>query len=422
MKKLSLTTKTLLGVILGAIWGLILSGISSEFFKQTLMLDGILKLMGTGFLNAVKLLVIPLVFVSIVYATASLDDIKKVGRIGSKTLLFYTGTTACAIILALIVANIFNPGQGVDTSLIVASEVNTSVTSVNFIDTLLSIIPTNLFEAFSSSNMLGIIFFAVLLGLSMTMIKEKSEPLLKVFESANEVMLNLVSMVMKFAPFGVFALLSTTFATFGFSALLPLMKYTLCVAFALALQLGIVYLGMLTFVGKLSPKMFIQKFAPIFNLCISTASSSAALPLSLEVCEEHFGVSKKVSSFTLPLGSTINMDGTAIMQGVAVVFIAQVYGITLGPSDYIMVILSAVLASIGTAGVPGVGVVMLTMVLSTVNLPVEGIALIMGIDRIVDMLRTAINVAGDNVCTILIAKGENEMDETIYNTPTSQLN
>lgn len=416
MKKLTLTTKTLLALVFGALFGLLLTRISSDFIRQTVMLDGILKLVGTGFLNAIKLLVVPLVFVSIVYATASLNDLKQIGRIGSKTFLFYTLTTGFAIILALSVANLMNPGYGfqMDAASLAASTTPEAV-SVSFIDTLLAIIPTNIFEAFTKGNMLAIIFFAVLLGISITMVGEKAAPLLAVFEAANEVLLKLVSLVMRFAPYGVFALLATTFATFGFSAFLPLIKFTLCVAIALGLQLIVVYMGMLKFIGKLSPITFLKKFMPIFNICLSTASSSAALPLSLETAEKDFGVSKRVCSFTLPLGSTINMDGTAIMQGVAVVFIAQVYGIPLGISDYVMVILSAVLASIGTAGVPGVGMVMLTMVLASVNLPLEGIALIMGIDRIVDMLRTAINVAGDNVCTLLIAKGEGDLDETIYN-------
>lgn len=414
MKKLTLTSKILLALVLGIVYGVVLSGVTSDFFRQTLMLDGVLKLLGTGFLNAIKLLVIPLVFVSIVYATASLQDIKKIGRIGSKTLIFYTTTTALAIIIALTIANLINPGIGIDLNAVTLGQSVTEVASVNFIDTLLNIIPSNIFTAFIEGNVLGILFFAVLLGISITLVGEKAAPLLTVFEAANEVLLKLVTIIMHFAPYGVFALIATTFATFGFTALLPLFKFTICVVIALAVQLFVVYMGMLFFIGKLNPKIFLKKFMPIFNVCISTASSSASLPLSLESSEKKFGVSKKVSSFTLPLGATVNMDGTAIMQGVAVVFIAQIYGVQLGASEYLMVILSAVLASIGTAGVPGVGLIMLTMVLSSVNLPIEGIALIMGIDRIIDMLRTAVNVAGDNVCTILIAKKENEFDETVY--------
>lgn len=417
MKKLSLTTKTLLALFLGATFGIMLSSIPENQFTQTFLLDGILKLLGTGFLNAVKLIVVPLVFVSIVYATASLDDLKKIGRIGGKTFVFYILTTALAIILALFIGALLKPGVGVNLDPIKANEVitNTTATTVNFVDTLLNMIPTNIFTAFSEGNILGIIFFAILLGLSITMVGEKAKPLFVLFESANEVLLQLVQVIMQFAPFGVFALLTTTFANFGFSALLPLIKYVLTVVLGLGLQLLVIYMGMLFFIGKLRPSIFLKKFAPIFNICLSTASSSAALPLALEHSEKSFGVSKKVSSFTLPLGSTINMDGTAIMQGISVMFIAQIYGISLGINDYVMVILSAVLASVGTAGVPGVGMIMLTMVLASVNLPLEGIALIMGVDRIIDMLRTAINVAGDNVCTILIAKSEKEFDETIYN-------
>lgn len=417
MKKLSLTSKTLIALLLGTAFGIILSNMPTNWFTETLLLNGLLKLFGTGFLNAIKLIVVPLVFVSIVYATASLDDLKKIGRIGSRTFIFYTLTTALAIILALFIGGILQPGSGVDLALLQANEVTVSTTStqVNFIDTLLNMIPTNIFSAFTEGNILGIIFFAILLGLSITMVGEKAKPLLTLFEAANEVFLKLVQIIMKFAPYGVFALLATTFANFGLSALMPLIKYVLTVLLGLALQLFVVYMGMLFFIGKLRPSVFLKKFMPIFNICLSTASSSAALPMSLEHSEKSFGVSRKISAFTLPLGATINMDGTAIMQGISVMFIAQIYGIQLGFSDYIMVILSAVLASIGTAGVPGVGMIMLTMVLASVNLPIEGIALIMGVDRIIDMFRTAINVAGDNVCTLLIAKGEKELDENIYN-------
>lgn len=421
MKKMTLTTKILLSLLLGALFGVFLSHVESDFIKHTLMLDGLLKLIGTGFLNAIKLLVVPLIFVSIVYATASLDDLKKIGRIGSKTLMYYVITTAIALIVALSVANFIKPGIGIDLSTITSGEAVTEVASVSFIDTLLQIIPTNIFHAFSTDNVLGVLFFAVLMGLSITLVGEKAQPVLVLFEGLNEVLLKLVTLIMQFAPFGVFALVANTFATFGFSAMLPLLKYALSILVALAIQFFIVYLGMLLFIGKLNPKAFVKKFVPIFNFCFSTASSSAALPLGLESSDKQFGVSKKVSSFTLPLGATINMDGTAIMQGVAVVFIAQIYGIQLGLGEYIMVILTAVLASIGTAGVPGVGLVMLTMVLSSVNLPIEGIALIMGIDRILDMIRTGINVAGDHVCTILIAKQEKEFDETIYNGPMVDL-
>ena len=413
MKKISLTTQTLCALILGALAGLLLSTLPSSFVKDTLLIDGIFKLIGTGFLNAIKLLVVPLVFVSIVYATASLNDLKKMGRIGVKTFLFYTVTTALAIILALFIANLTNQGKGMSLSTLQAAEIAPAA-QVSFVDTLLQIIPTNLFSAFAEGNILGIIFFAILTGISITLVGEKAKPLFDVLEATNEILLKLVTLIMRLAPFGVFALLASTFSTFGFSALAPLSKYVGSTLLALFLHFTLVYMGMLLFIGKLKPSVFIRKFAPIFNVCLSTASSSAALPLCLEISEEELGASKNISAFTLPLGSTINMDGTAIMQGIAVVFIAQIYHITLSPADYLMVILSAVLASIGTAGVPGVGIVMLTMVLSSVGLPIEGLALIMGVDRIVDMARTAVNVAGDNVCTLLIAKSENDLDENIY--------
>lgn len=415
MKKLSLTTKTLLALVLGTCTGIFLGLMPENTFVQNMLLDGLFKLFGTGFLNAIKLIVVPLVFVSIVYATASLNDLKKIGRIGGKTFIFYTTTTAIAIILALGLGALFKPGADANLALLQANEVATTTTaSISFIDTLLQMIPSNLFVAFSENNILGIIFFAILLGVSMTLAGKKAAPLLALFESANEVLLTLVQVIMRFAPYGVFALLATTFANFGLSALIPLVKYVVIVLLGLALQFLVVYVGMLVFIGHVNPIPFLKKFMPIFNICVSTASSSAALPLSLEHSEKSFGVSKEISAFTLPLGATINMDGTAIMQGVSVMFIAQIYGISLGLNDYLMIILSAVLASIGTAGVPGVGMIMLTMVLSSVNLPLEGIALIMGVDRLIDMFRTAINVAGDNICTILIAKGEKAFDEKVY--------
>lgn len=414
MKKLSLTTKTLLALVLGTCTGIFLGLMPENTFVQNMLLDGLLKLFGTGFLNAIKLIVVPLVFVSIVYATASLNDLKKIGRIGGKTFIFYTTTTAIAIILALGLGALFKPGADANLALLQANEVATTTASISFIDTLLQMIPSNLFVAFSENNILGIIFFAILLGVSMTLAGKKAAPLLALFESANEVLLTLVQVIMRFAPYGVFALLATTFASFGLSALMPLVKYVVIVLLGLALQFLVVYVGMLVFIGHVNPIPFLKKFMPIFNICVSTASSSAALPLSLEHSEKSFGVSKEISAFTLPLGATINMDGTAIMQGVSVMFIAQIYGISLGLNDYLMIILSAVLASIGTAGVPGVGMIMLTMVLSSVNLPLEGIALIMGVDRLIDMFRTAINVAGDNICTILIAKGEKAFDEKVY--------
>lgn len=416
MKKLTLTTKTMIALVCGISFGLLLSQIESTFIKQTLLIDGILKLMGTGFLNAIKLLVAPLVFVSIVYATASLKEIKQVGRIGLKTLGFYLLTTGLAISLALVMANIINPGKGIDTSILTTTtETITTTGSVNLIDTLLSMIPTNIFVAFSEGNVLGIIFFAILLGISMTLVGEKAQPLVHIFEILNDVLLKLVSLIMVFAPFGIFALLASNFAAFGFTALVPLLKYVLGTIFTLGLHLGIVYMSLLAFVGKLNPVIFLKKFMPIFSICFSTASSSAGLPLSLKTSEEQFGVKPSVCSFTLPLGTTINMDGTAIMQGFAVVFIAQMYGISLGFNDYIMVIITAILASVGTASVPGVGTVMLTMVLASVNLPVDAIALLIGIDHIIDMCRTPINVAGDHICTLIVAKSENALDESIYN-------
>jgi Na+/H+-dicarboxylate symporter len=284
----------------------------------------------------------------------------------------------------------------------------------SLVKTLQKIVPENPFMAMAEGNMLQIIFMALLVGIAATMSGEAAKPVLDIFESANEVIMKMVVIIMYFAPYGVFALIAKTFATVGFDAMLPLIKYTITVLLVLLLHITVVYMLALRGLGKLDPIKFFKNFLPAMSVGFSTASSSATLPITIETVEKRCGVSKSVASFTLPLGATINMDGTAIMQGVAVVFIAQVYQIDLTLGSFLTVILTATLASIGTAGVPGVGLITLAMVLESINLPVEGIALIIGIDRLLDMSRTAVNISGDAVCTLLVAKSEKEFDLEIY--------
>ena len=412
-KKNTLTKRILLGLFLGAILGIILSVLPESYFKDTILIDGLFSMIGGMFISGIKMLVVPLVFVSIVCGASSLGDPQKLGRVGLKTLSFYLITTCVAITLALVIGSIINPGLGLDLSNIVKQE-PTIGASKSFVDVIVGMVPNNPFQSLTEGSMLQIIVFALLTGVSLSLIKDKTQPVIDIFNALNELMMKMVVIIMTVAPYGVFALITKTFATVGFDAMLPLLKYMIAVILALFVHLILTYMGMLKVVGKLSPKQFFKNFVPAMGVAFSTASSSGTLPVTLETAEERCGVSKSIAAFTLPLGATINMDGTAIMQGVAVIFISQIYGIDLSITALLTVVLTATLASIGTAGVPGVGLITLSMVLQSVGLPIEGIALIIGIDRLLDMTRTVVNITGDTVCTILISKSEGEFKEEVY--------
>jgi Na+/H+-dicarboxylate symporter len=412
--KLNLSTKIFIGLILGLITGIILNFIPQSFIRDQLLIDGVFYLVGQAFLKAIMMLVVPLVFISLVNGAASMGDIKKLGRIGVKTVLFYLATTAIAISIALSLSTIFKPGVGLNLSNSNLGEV-TITESMPLVEVILDMIPSNPIASMADGNMLQIIVFAMLIGIGLSALGEKTKMITNFFNQLNDLIMKIVDYVMLIAPYGVFGLIARTFATQGLDAMLPLIKYMALVLLSLLIHVVFVYGGLLKLLTNLNPIRFFKKFFPAFSVGFSTSSSNAALPVSMEVAEENLGISKDVASFTLPLGATINMDGTAIMQGVATVFIAQVYGIDLNFSAFLTVILTATLASVGTAGVPGVGMIMLSMVLQSVGLPVEGIALIMGIDRILDMSRTAVNITGDAVCTLIVAKGEGEFNEEIFN-------
>ena len=411
-KKISLTTKIFIGIFLGIAFGLIIKGMPDGNFKDTILLGGIIKVLGTGFISAIKMLVVPLVFVSLVCGSSSMGDIKKLGRIGGKTLCFYLLTTAVAITLALCVGKLINPGAGLDMSNLITTE-PTIGESKSIVDIVLGMIPGNPIQTLASGEMLQIIVFALLLGVSMSLVGEKATPVRKFFESANDICMKMVSLVMLLAPYGVFALITNTFATTGFEAIFSLLKYMFAVLLTLALQATIIYSGMIKVSTGLKLKPFLKKFANVAAVTFSTASSNASLPLTIETMEE-LGVNNSVASFTLPLGATINMDGTAIMQGVACIFISQLYGIDLNIGSFLTIILTATLASVGTAGVPGVGMITLSMVLTSVGLPIEGVGLIMGVDRLLDMARTTVNVMGDCACTLIVSNSEGELDKSMY--------
>ncbi|WP_346961575.1 dicarboxylate/amino acid:cation symporter [Clostridium sp.] len=412
--KMSLSTKIFIGLILGLITGIIFNFIPESFIRDQILIDGIFYLVGQAFLKAIMMLVVPLVFISLVNGAASMGDIKKLGRIGVKTVLFYLATTAIAITISLSLSTIFKPGVGLNLSNSNLSEV-TIKEATPLVEVILDMIPSNPITSMANGNMLQIIVFAMLIGVGLSALGEKTKMITNLFKQLNDLIMKIVDFVMIIAPLGVFGLIARTFATQGFDAMLPLLKYMALVLISLLIHATIVYGGLLKLFTKLSPIRFFKKFFPAISVAFSTSSSSATLPVSMEIAEENLGISKDVASFTLPLGATINMDGTAIMQGVATVFISQIYGIDLTFSSFLTVILTATLASIGTAGVPGVGMIMLSMVLQSVGLPVEGIALIMGIDRILDMSRTAVNITGDAVCTMIVAKAEGEFNEEIFN-------
>lgn len=414
-KKLGLTTRIFIALILGAIFGVILYYLVPKgTFRDDILINGVFYVLGDGFLRLMQMLVVPLVFCSLICGSAAIGDTKTLGKVGVKTIMFYMATTALAITVALSVAKVINPGIGLDLSSIQKADTTVSE-ATSFADTILNIIPKNPIQGLAEGNMLQIIVFALIVGILIAKMGERADLLLKGFTQFNDLMMEMTVLVMKVAPFGVFCLIAKNFANIGFDAFLPMLKYMGSVFLALGVQCFVVYMVFLKIGTGLNPVKFIKKFLPVMGFAFSTATSNATIPMSIETLNKKMGVSKKISSFTIPLGATINMDGTAIMQGVAVVFVAQAFGITLTPMDYLTVIATATLASIGTAGVPGVGLITLSMVFASVGLPVEGIALIMGIDRILDMTRTAVNITGDAVCTTIVAYQNKDVDVDVFN-------
>lgn len=413
-KKMGLSTKIFLALLSGAVFGVLIHYfVPASYFKDTLLINGILYVLGNGFIRLMQMLVVPLVFCSLVCGAMAIGDTKTLGKVGVKTLIFYLVTTAVAICLALGVASLISPGVGMNVT-VEDTTVVTETASVNFAETLLNIIPKNIFTSLAEGEMLPVIVFALFVGIILAMLGNKVSTVSNFFSQFNDIMMEMTMIVMKVAPVGVFCLIAKTFAGIGFDAFVPMLKYMGSVILALALQCFVIYQLLLFLFTRLNPLKFIKKFFPVMAFAFSTSTSNATIPLSIDTLYKKIGVSKQISSFTIPLGATINMDGTSIMQGVAVVFIAQAYGIPLTPAAIATVIVTATIASIGTAGVPSVGLVTLSMVLSSVGLPTEGIALIMGIDRILDMLRTAVNITGDAVCTTVVANQEGALNREVF--------
>ena len=415
-KKIGLSTQIFIALLIGALFGVVIHyWIPSSYIKDTVIVEGVLYVVGKGFIRLMQMLVVPLVFCSLICGSMAIGDTKTLGKVGVKTIGFYLVTTALAVCVALGSALLINPGRGLDMDAVQKGTVSSTTEATSLVDTLLNIIPKNPVQSMANGDMLPIIVFALFVGIMLAKLGTRGSVVANFFSQFNDVMMEMTMAIMKIAPIGVFCLIARTFATVGFSAFAPMLKYMGNVTLALAIQCLVVYQILLFVFTRLNPFKFIKKFLPVMGFAFSTATSNATIPMSIDTLSKKMGVSKQISSFTIPLGATINMDGTSIMQGVAVVFIAQAYGIPLTMGNLATVVVTATLASIGTAGVPSVGLVTLAMVLNSVGLPTEGIALIMGIDRILDMIRTAVNITGDAVCTTIVCHQEGSLNREVFN-------
>lgn len=413
-KKVSQSKKIFIGLLLGIVLGIIMhSLVPDSHFKNDILIDGIFYTVGQLFIRLMQMLVVPLVFFSIADGCRNLGDTETLGKVGVRIVIYYLFTTAFAILIALSLASLIGPGKGMNMS-IGSQSFDVEKTDISLSNTILEFIPTNPIEALSKGNMIQIIIFSVLVGLLIASMEDRLITLGNIVTEMNELMMGMTMWVMKLAPIGVFFLIARTFSNLGYDAILSMLSYMLSVLGGLAVQLVIVYMLLIVVFVRVNPFSFLKKFAPVMTFGFSTASSSATVPINIKTLED-MGIDRKISSFTIPLGATVNMDGTAIMQGVAVVFIANAYGIALSPTDFMTVILTATIASVGTAGIPSVGLVTLSMVLESVGLPVEGIAIIMGIDRILDMARTTVNLAGDAAGTMIVANSVGAFDKEKFN-------
>lgn len=418
---MSLTSRILIAMAAGLGVGILINLVNAtgwlwpalDYGLNEIVVVGVFDAVGRIFVASLKLLVVPLVFVSLVCGASGLGESSRMGAMAAKTLLLYLITTAIAISLALLLGSIIRPGDGIGMG---EASTFTTQTAPSLKDVIVNIFPSNPVKAMAEGNMLQVIVFSILMGIAISRSGNHGQQIRAWFENMNEIIMKMVGILMELAPYGVFCLLAKLFAELGAGAILELGLYFSTVLLALLLHGFGVYGLLLKLLARVNPLTFFKHLRPVMMFAFSTASSSATLPVTLRTAEEKLGVDNRVASFTIPLGATINMDGTAIMQGVATAFIAQAYQIDIGLTGYLTVILTATLASIGTAGVPGVGLITLAMVLQQVGLPVEGIALIIGVDRLLDMIRTAVNVTGDSMVTMTVAKSEGAWDQQVFDT------
>lgn len=419
---MTLTTRILLAMVAGILLGSLLNLVSHSSaaagglagFIDTWIVGGVLDVVGKIFVASLKLLVVPLVFVSLVCGSSSLGDSARMGPIAGKTLLFYLVTTAIAITTALFFAVLIGPGSSIELD---SSATFTPTAPPPLKEVLINIFPSNPIKAMADGEMLQIIVFALLFGYAISKAGEAGRRMASFFSDVEAIVMKMVGILMELAPYGVFALLARLFADMGLGAILDLGAYFLTVLGLLLFHATVTYSLLLKTLTGLPPRVMFAKMRSVWAFAFSTSSSGATLPITLRTVEKKLGVSNSVAGFTIPLGATVNMDGTAIMQGVATVFIAEVYGFDLSMSAYVTVILTATLASIGTAAVPGVGLITLALVLEQAGLPVEGIALIIGVDRLLDMVRTAVNVTGDATAAVIVSKSEGHLDEEVFFNP-----
>jgi len=424
LPRLQLHTKILIGMLSGVICGVLTNRWGDNWYIIEISFSDFvfyyIKPIGSAFIRLISMVVVPLVFASLLVGTASLNDLRKLGRIGAKTVAYYLCTTIIAISIGLLLANTLKPGVGLSeetrTELIQSqseqaeAQIGTDREKPTITDILLNIVPTNPIRAFVEGNMLQIIFLALMTGICLSLIpSERSQPVINFFEGINELIIQMVHIIMKLAPYGVFALISAVVADFGLGILLVLIKYSLVVVLGLILHVTIVYSSAIKIFSKHKIGTFFRGIRPAQLIAFSSASSSATLPVTMECTEKNLGVPAEIASFALPLGATINMDGTALYQGVSAVFIAQVYGMGLTVPQQLTIVLTAVLASVGTAGTPMAGVITLAIVLKSIGVPLEGIAIIMGVERILDMCRSVVNVTGDASCAVVVASSESEL-------------
>ncbi len=412
---MNLTVRILIGMAAGVLVGLAIQGFTSDdHWIQMVLVQDVFDAGGKVFIASLRLMVVPLVLVSLVCGSSSLADGASMGRLGGKSIGLYLFTTAVAISLALGLALFISPGEGGSASQAVEY---TPRPSPGMKETFLNIFPTNPIQAMADGKMLQIIVFALLLGTALGRSGDAGQRIRSLFEDLNGVLMRLIVMLISLAPFGVFFLMAKLFSEVGWRDIIELGKYFATVILALVIHASFVYPALLLWLAKTNPLKFYRKMREPMLFAFSTSSSGATLPVTLRTVEKKLGVDNSIASFSVPLGATINMDGTAIMQGVATVFIAQYFHVDLVFTDYLMVILTATMASVGTAAVPGVGLIMLTMVLTQVGLPVEGIALIIGVDRLLDMTRTAVNVAGDATVATIVAHSEKKLDRSVLDDP-----
>lgn len=403
MKKIGLTTKIFIGFIVGILIGII--------FKEKAL---VLKPIGDVFLTLIKMIVVPLVFFSIVSGVASIGDINKLTRIGSKTILYFIATTALAGIIGCIVSNLLQPGFGVDISGLVSSGKIKAKEMPTLGATILGMFPSNPIDSMAKGNLMQVIVFSLFLGVSFTLLGEDGKKLIGIFDLFAKAMYKMTAIVMEFSPFGVTALMASSIGQYGLSIFGPLGKFIASIWIADGIVAIVLYGSMLKFIGKIPLKNIVKRISDVWMMTLSTTSSTGTLPVTIQTAEKHFGVSKELSEFILPLGATMNMNGGGVYYSIAVLFVAQIYGVQIDISQQLLLIALATIISVGSPGIPGGGIVMTVMLLGTMGLPLDIMGLIAGMYRLIDMANTTMNVTGDVVTAVCIARGVNELDDSLY--------